>query len=386
VPLVALAGATGSVGRQAASVIARDPGVLRADVLVAKRDVAGLVELARDLHPRVVGVSDERAGPALLEAIGADAEVVAGKEAIAVLAEADIVLNAVSGFAGLEVTEVALRAGRRLALANKESLVAAGSLVARWLSEGAGELVPVDSEHSAIFQCLGGRTEPGAEVAALVLTSSGGPFRTTPAHQLLGVRAEDALAHPTWTMGPKITVDSSTLFNKGLEVIEAHYLFGVDYDAIEVVVHPESVVHSMVRFRDGSVLAQLCEPTMELPIAVALYHPRRAPQPAARLDLASPRSLTFEPVDHERFPALQIAFDVGRLAGGAPCWMNAANEVAVAAFLVGRIRWVDIVTVVRGALDRYEPSEPRSVDEVVALDAAARRAAHEVVEALHGRR
>jgi 1-deoxy-D-xylulose-5-phosphate reductoisomerase len=370
------------VGRQAASVIERDPERFEVEALVARSDLRGLAEVARRLHPRFVGLLE--GGPAEVRAVLGElgAEVILGEEALAATAQADIVVNAVPGFAGLAVTSLAIGAGRRLALANKESLVAAGELVERWIDGSGAEVVPVDSEHSAIFQCLGGRRDATTSVAALVLTSSGGPFRTFGPAELAAVGLDDALAHPTWSMGPKITVDSSTLFNKGLEVIEAHYLFGVPYDAIEVVVHPESVVHSMVRFTDGSVLAQLSEPTMELPVAVALYHPERAPRPAAMLDLSRARALTFEPVDHERFPAVALAYEVGRAGGGAPCWMNAANEVAVEAFLQRRIGWSDIYRVVAAAVQRYEPSHPATPDEVVALDAEARRVAQELLERL----
>ncbi len=377
---VAILGATGSVGRQAASVVAQDPQRFHAQVLVGGGDVDGIVALARALRPRVVGLVRLDDPSRLREQLDRSVEVVVGREALTLGADAEVVVNAVTGFAGLTVTNTALLAGRRLALANKESLVAAGDLVEDWRREGDGEIVPVDSEHSAVFQCLGGTRDADDRVAGLVLTSSGGPFRSTPLEELECVGVAEALAHPTWRMGPKISVDSSTLFNKGLEVIEAHHLFGVAYDAIEVVIHPQSVVHSMVRFRDGSVIAQLSEPTMALPLAVALYHPDRAPKAVSRLDFASTRSLTFEPVDLERFPALGLAFEAGRAGGAAPCWMNAANEVAVDAFLAGRIRWAEIYRVVAASMERYEPKRLGSVSDVVEADAAARDVARAVVE------
>lgn len=379
-PSVAIAGVTGSVGRQAVAVVSRDPDRFHVEAIVAGSDDAGVVELAKELRPRVVGLAVGGDPQRLRASLDASVEVVVGPEALEASAEADIVVNAVSGFAGLAVTRAALLRGRRLALANKESLVAAGDLVAAWLRAGEGELVPVDSEHSAIFQCLGGSRDDVARVASLVLTSSGGPFRTCSLEALRDVSLEEALAHPTWSMGPKITVDSSTLFNKGLEVIEAHYLFGVSYEQIEVVVHPESVVHSMVRFRDGSVIAQLSEPTMELPVAVALYHPERAPYAIGSLELEHPRSLSFEPVDDARFPALQLAYQAGRLGGAAPCWLNAANEVAVGAFLRGVVRWIDIYRVVAATLERFEPSVFASQDDVIAADSLARHHAERIVE------
>ncbi|ACU53585.1 1-deoxy-D-xylulose 5-phosphate reductoisomerase [Acidimicrobium ferrooxidans DSM 10331] len=379
-PSVAIAGVTGSVGRQAGAVVSRDPERFHVETIVAGSDAGGLIELAKELRPRVVGLAVGGDRERVRQSLDASVEVVVGREALEASAAADIVVNAVSGFAGLAVTRAALLAGRRLALANKESLVAAGDLVAGWLDGGDGELVPVDSEHSAIFQCLGGSRDGADRVASLVLTSSGGPFRTRSAEALRDVSLEEALAHPTWSMGPKITVDSSTLFNKGLEVIEAHYLFEVPYDRIEVVVHPESVVHSMVRFRDGSVIAQLSEPTMELPVAVALYHPERAPYAIGSLDLTRPRSFGFEPVDDARFPALRLAYDAGRLGGAAPCWLNAANEVAVAAFLGGALRWIDIYRVVASTLERFEPTTFASEEDVIEADATARDHARRIVE------
>jgi 1-deoxy-D-xylulose-5-phosphate reductoisomerase len=270
------------------------------------------------------------------------------------------VLNAVVGAAGLRATLAALHAGKRLALANKESLVAGGDLVLRACRSGGGELIPVDSEHSAILQCM--RGADGAEVRRLILTASGGPFREADAARLAAVTPADALRHPTWDMGSKITIDSATLANKALEVIEAHYLFGVSYDRIDVVIHPQSIIHSMIEFVDGSVLAQLGFPTMELPILYALTHPDRVPDGARRFDPVEAGPLTFEPVDHDRFPTFRLGVEAGRAGGTAPAVYNAANEVAVAAFLDHTLRFVEIPRVIERTLDACGagPRPPRA--------------------------
>jgi 1-deoxy-D-xylulose-5-phosphate reductoisomerase len=292
-----------------------------------------------------------------------------------------VTLNGVVGFAGLSVTLAVLEAGKRLALANKESLIAAGPVVQRVRTTPGAELVPVDSEHGAIHQCLRANTggDPGT-VARIVLTASGGPFRGRARHELADVTVADALAHPTWSMGPKITVDSSTLMNKGLEVIEAHELFGVDYDHIEVVVHPQSIIHSMVEFSDGSTIAQLSLPDMRLPIGYALAYPDRIGTPFGRIDWAELRHLDFEPPDLQAFPCLALAFEAGRLGETAPAWLNAANEVAVAAFLDGLISWTAIADVLREVLDRHDGTKAESADVVIEVDRAGRRAATQVIE------
>lgn len=287
--------------------------------------------------------------------------------------EPDLVLNAVVGFAGVGATLWALEHGITLALANKESLVAAGDLaVAAW-KRGGGLLLPVDSEHSAIFQCLEGRRRE--TVDAVVLTASGGPFRNRTLEDLESVTVEEALAHPTWSMGPKITVDSATLANKGLELIEAHYLFGFEYERIQVVVHPSSVVHAVVRFRDGAALAHLGYPDMRVPISFALTYPDRRATSVPELDFAAGMTLEFEPPDPERFPLLRTARDAGERGGTYPCAFNAANEVAVAAFLDRRIGFLEIAPLVEDALSQVDGSPARDLSELVEADAEARRLA-----------
>jgi 1-deoxy-D-xylulose-5-phosphate reductoisomerase len=304
----------------------------------------------------------------------------AGPEALAAIArEADVVVNGVVGFAGLPVTLAALEAGRRLALANKESLIAGGPVVQRARATPGAEILPVDSEHAAVHQCLAGA--PGRErLARIVLTASGGPFRGRSAAELASVTVADALAHPTWSMGPKITVDSSTLMNKGLEVIEAHELFGAPYDRIEVVVHPQSIVHSMVEFTDGSTVAQLSQPDMRLPISYALAHPDRGGVAFGALDWAQVGRLDFEAPDRGAFPCLDLAYEAGREGGTAPAWLNAANEIAVAAFLEGRIPWKSIADVVKETLVRHHGTNPVNVDVVLDADRLAREQARRVVE------
>jgi 1-deoxy-D-xylulose-5-phosphate reductoisomerase len=303
----------------------------------------------------------------------------AGPEALASLATlADVVVNGVVGFAGLGVTVEALRAGRRLALANKESLIAGGPVVQAVRGTPGAEIVPVDSEHCALHQCL--RAGQAGEVRRLVLTASGGPFRGRTSADLAGITVEQALAHPTWSMGPKITVDSSTLMNKGLEVIEAHELFGVPYDAIEVVVHPQSIVHSMVEFTDGATIAQLSNPDMRLPIAYALAYPARSGVAFGALDWTAVGRLDFEAPDLATFRPLALAYAAGRAGGSAPAWLNAANEVAVAAFLDGNLDWLGIAEVLEAALDRHDGTVLSDVDSVIDVDRRAREVARTIVE------
>jgi 1-deoxy-D-xylulose-5-phosphate reductoisomerase len=285
--------------------------------------------------------------------------------------DVDIVINAVVGAAGLAATLAALECGKRVALANKETLVMAGPLVAEACARGGGEIVPVDSEHSAILQCITGR--PGVQVKRVILTASGGPFRTWDAERLATATLDDALRHPTWQMGRKITVDSATLANKALEVIEAHFLFGLPYEAIEVVVHPQSIVHSFVEFVDGSVLAQLGVPSMELPVLYALTHPDRVPDSGvARFDPVAASPLTFEPVRTEQFPALGLGVEAGRQGGAAPAVFNAANEEAVALFLAGRIQFAQIPAIIRDALNGLSRMAADSRDAILSADRAAR--------------
>jgi len=376
---VAVVGSTGSIGTQTLDVLRSAPDRFVVSALGAARSVDLLAAQAEEFHPGVVAIADSAFERKLAELLPAGIELRAGPGALSSLVEtADVVLNAVVGFAGLGVTVVALREGRRLALANKESLVAGAPVVRRARSSPGAELVPVDSEHGAIHQCLAcGRREA---VARLVITASGGPFRGRTAADLTSVTVADALAHPTWQMGPKITIDSSTLMNKGLEVIEARELFDIDYDRIEVVVHPQSIVHSMVEFCDGTTIAQLSVPDMRLPIGYALGYPDRLAHPYGSLDFSAPVHLEFEPPDFMTFPCLRLAYEAGRAGGSAPAWLNAANEVAVAAFLGGRIPWAAIAEVVADTLEAHEPADLVQVEDVLAADALARVRAASAVD------
>ena len=294
-----------------------------------------------------------------------------------VVETADVVINGVVGFAGLSVTLDTLRAGRTLGLANKESLIAAGPIVQPLRATAGAQLVPVDSEHCALHQCLRSSIDAGAEVSRLVLTASGGPFRGRSAESLAAVTVDQALDHPTWKMGPKITIDSSTLMNKGLEVIEAHELYGTSYDNIDVVVHPQSVVHSMVEFTDGSTIAQLSMPDMRLPIGYALGYPSRISTPFGRIDWTTLSRLDFEAPDRSTFRCLDLAYAAGRAGGTAPAALSAANEVIVEAFLGGRIMWADIARYVERVMERFNVTTPQSEEDVLAADAEGRQLAEE---------
>jgi 1-deoxy-D-xylulose-5-phosphate reductoisomerase len=366
---VSILGSTGSIGTSTLAVLARQQGQFRVEALTAHANATLLREQVAATHPAFVGLVD----PA--QASGAvDPTWATGPNALVEAATrpgADIVLNAVVGAAGLDATLAALEAGKRVALANKESLVVGGPLVLDAARRGGGELVPVDSEHSAILQCIAGR--PGQEVRRLILTASGGPFRTWETSRIRSARLEDALKHPTWSMGRKITVDSATLANKALEVIEAHVLFGIPFDRIEVVVHPQSIIHSFVEFVDGSVLAQLGQPTMEIPILYALTHPARVPDQALPpFDPVAAASLTFEAVRHDAFPTLGLGIAAGRQGGGAPAVFNAANEEAVARFLAGTLGFVEIPAAIEAALEALGDAPAASREALGAVDAAAR--------------
>jgi len=381
---IALVGATGSIGSQAAQVVRTDPDRYRVTALGANRSVDALAALAREFRPEVVAIADGSLESELKAVVPSGTEVRSGPGALASLAtEAEVVVNGVVGFAGLPVTLAALHAGRRLALANKESLIAAGPLVQRARRTPGAEIVPVDSEHCAVHQCLRSGAGNGRDVTKLVLTASGGPFRGRTVSELERVTVADALTHPTWSMGPKITVDSSTLMNKGLEVIEAVELFGsshgIGYDDVEVVVHPQSVVHSMVTFCDGATLAQLSMPDMRLPIGYALAYPERLETPFGAIDWTALRRLDFEAPDLGAFRCLALAFAAGREGGTRPAQLSAANEVAVEAFLAGRIRWVDIASVVEVALGRLEGTNPETLDVVLEADRQARAAATHLI-------
>ncbi len=388
VTTVSIAGSTGSIGTQTLEVIAAEPDRFVVVALGAGSSVELLAEQARRLSPKVVAIGDASLAGQLAAAVPAGTEVVAGPDALAEIATAaDVCDNGVVGFAGLGVTLAALGSGRRLALANKESLIAAGPVVQRVRAQaGAGELIPVDSEHCAVHQCLRAQHPDGKAgewVSRIVLTASGGPFRGRTRAYLEDVTIDDALAHPTWAMGPKITIDSSTLMNKGLEVIEAHELFGVPYDRIEVVVHPQSVIHSMTEFTDGATIAQLSLPDMRLPIAYALAYPERVATPFGRIDWAALGRLDFEPPDLEAFPCLGLAYAAGRAGELAPATLNAANEVAVAAFLSSQIRWTSIPDVLNEVLARHDGGVADSVDAVIDADRRARAAARAIIDERH---
>ncbi|HET9948298.1 MAG TPA: 1-deoxy-D-xylulose-5-phosphate reductoisomerase, partial [Longimicrobiales bacterium] len=335
---VAILGSTGSIGRSALEVVARHPDRFQVVALAANRRADELADQARRFRPRTAVLCDPDAGRA---DVPPGTRWACGREALLDVASdpgVDVVLNALVGATGLEPTLRALEAGHRLALANKESLVAGGQLVIEAARRGGGEIVPIDSEHSAILQCLHGR--PADSVQRIILTASGGPFRGRNPDTLRDVRPDEALRHPTWEMGAKITIDSATLANKALEVIEAHHLYGLDYDAIDAVIHPQSVIHSFVELVDGSVLAQLGFPTMELPILYALSHPERVSDPVLRTyDPVRASPLTFEPIDREAFPLFGLGVAAGRHGGAAPAVYNAGNEVAVQAFLEERLRF-----------------------------------------------
>src|SRR4051794_633715 len=367
---VALLGSTGSIGRSTLDVLRRQPEHFRLVAITAGSNRDELESQVREWRPvfaGLAGAANDRRWPT-----GAQVLVEAATHP-----DADIVVNAVVGAAGLEATLAALRAGKRVALANKETLVMAGELVSEAARIGGGEIVPIDSEHSAVLQCVTGRDDG---LARLILTASGGPFREWASERVWSATVEEALQHPTWRMGSKITVDCATLANKALELIEAHYLFGLPYDALDVVVHPQSVVHAFAEFCDGSVLAQLGFPSMELPILYALTHPERLPDTGVRrFDPVAAGPLTFEPVRTDVFRALECGISAGRAGGTAPAVFNAANEVAVAAFLQGSIPFGRISETIEQVLDAHTPSGASSVESVRVADGWARRQAEQSV-------
>ncbi|HWA16405.1 MAG TPA: 1-deoxy-D-xylulose-5-phosphate reductoisomerase [Gemmatimonadales bacterium] len=361
---ISILGSTGSIGKSALAVLARQRDAFTVVGLTALQNRAALERQAGEWKPRVSGLVSEQGAELLVEA--------------ATHPDADIVLNAVVGTAGLDATLAALRAGKRVALANKETLVMAGDLVHEAQRAGGGELIPVDSEHSAVLQCIAGR-ETG--VARLILTASGGPFREWSPERIAKATVEEALNHPTWQMGNKVTVDSASLANKALEVIEAHHLFGLGYDALDVVVHPQSIVHAFVEFCDGSVIGQLAFPSMELPILYAFTHPGRLPDAGVRrFDPVAAGALTFEPVRTEVFRAFRAGIAAGRAGGTSPAVFNAANEAAVAAFLAGRIRFGQIAETIETVLDQHRNEPVRDLETVRAADRWSRDRAHEVLK------
>ena len=378
---IALLGSTGSIGTQALDVVRDNPDRFEVYALVARRNVELLARQAREFRPEVVVVADEEQY-APLKASLADLpmKVWAGEDAIADVVQmepVDMVLTAVVGYAGLRPTLAALEAGKAVALANKETLVVAGELVTATARRAGAPILPVDSEHSAIFQCLSGQDAQAVE--KVILTASGGPFRTTPREALATVTPAEALHHPNWSMGAKVTIDSASMMNKGFEMIEARWLFGLPPERIEVVVHPQSVIHSMVQFADGAVMAQLGMPDMHLPIAYALAYPRRLRSDAPHLDFARLSTLTFEAPDRERFPNLTYAFDAIRRGGNMPCILNAADEVAVDAFLNGRIGFLAMSDLIAETMARTPFIATPTYDDYVQTDAEARRIATEII-------
>ena len=376
---VAVLGSTGSIGTQTIDVVERSDGRFRISAIGANSSVDSLVAQAEVIRPDVVALADPAGASELASRLPSGVELVSGADAYAAIStDADVVVNGVVGFAGLPVTLAALGAGRRLAVANKEALIAAGPVVQPLRATPGAELIPVDSEHCAVHQCLrSGRA--ASEVAELVLTASGGPFRGRTLVELAEVTRAEALDHPTWSMGPKITIDSSTLMNKGLEVIEAHELFGVDYDRIGVVVHPQSIVHSMVTYTDGATIAQLSHPDMRLPIEYALAWPARGRVAFGAMSWTEARSLDFEPPDRATFRCLDLAYAAGRAGGTAPAWLSAANEVIVEAFLEGGLRWTDIGELDADALDGWDGQAASSLSDVLDADRRGRDFARKLV-------
>ena len=373
---VALLGATGSIGVQTLDVLRHERERFELVSIAGGEQLSELAAIAQEFDVKSIAVKSADHKAALEDLVGRDVSIVVGDEGLTDLSQsADVIVNAVLGFAGLPVTLAALGAGKRLALANKESLIAAAPLVAKVRTSAGAELLPIDSEHCAIHQCLASsQSDVGyPDVKRLLLTASGGPFRGLNKDELKGVTKEQALQHPTWSMGAKITIDSSTLMNKGLEVLEASALFGIDASRVEVVVHPQSVVHSMVEYVDGSVLAQLSRPDMRLPIAYCLGLPERLAHHYGQLDFTTSFELRFEPPDFDAFPALALAFEAARLGGAAPAWLSAANEVAVEAFLADEILWCDIVAIVAATMDHYVPDSLESLSSLYENDDVARK-------------
>jgi 1-deoxy-D-xylulose-5-phosphate reductoisomerase len=380
---ITILGATGSIGASTLDLVERDPAAFELVAVTAQSDVAGLAAIARRTAAKLAVIGDPTRLAQLKEALsGTGVETAAGPQAIidAARRPADWTMAAIVGSAGLRPVMAALERGGTVALANKEALVSAGTLMTRAAQTHGSTLLPVDSEHNAIFQCFD--HEAPERIRKIILTASGGPFRTWTREAMATVTPQQAVKHPNWSMGAKISVDSATLMNKGLELIEAHHLFPVGADRFEILVHPQSVVHSMVEYVDGSVLAQLGTPDMRTPIAHVLAWPDRMPTPCAPLDLAAVGRLDFETPDPDRFPALGLARAALAEGGARPAVLNAANEAAVAAFLAGRVAFLDIASIVGKVMSRYAPPAPVSLDDVFAIDAAARREAETIMERL----
>jgi 1-deoxy-D-xylulose-5-phosphate reductoisomerase len=370
---IAILGATGSVGKSTLDLVERSPELFEVVAVTAATNVDSLAEIARRTGAKLAVIADERRLPDLEERLaGTDCRPAAGEQALveAATSAAELVIAAIVGCAGLVPVMAAVEAGKTVALANKEALVTAGALMTRAAEASSATLLPIDSEHNAVFQCLAGNRHQ--DVSRIILTASGGPFRTASAERMANATPAQAVAHPNWSMGAKISVDSATMMNKGLELIEAHYLFGLPSESIDILIHPQSAIHSMVEFIDGSVLAQLGCPDMRIPIAYALAWPERLETPARRLDLAALARLDFEAPDLERFPALGLARRALETGGAAPIVLNAANEVAVASFLGARLPFPGIARLVEEALERADFEPPASIQDVLAIDRETR--------------
>lgn len=377
---ISIFGATGSVGQSTLDLVRRNRDAWEVIALTANGDVAGLATLAREFRPKLVVCADANCEAALAAALaGEGIEVAAGPDALIAAARlgADVTMAAIVGCAGLAPTMAAIGCGKTVALANKEALVSAGEMMMAAVRASGATLLPVDSEHNAIFQCLS--AGPLESVAKITLTASGGPFRDWSLAQMRAATPAQAVAHPNWDMGAKISVDSATMFNKGLELIEAYHLFPVGLERLGIIIHPQSLVHSMVEYVDGSTIAQMGPPDMRVPIASALAWPTRMATPCAPLDLATIGTLTFETIDEGRFPATRVCRNAVAEGGGRPAQLNAANEVAVAAFLAGRIAFLDIAMLVERALDSFAPDAPQSLHDVLTLDRESRTRAEEMV-------
>ena len=379
---ITILGATGSIGKSTLDLVERSPDRFEVVAVSAANNVDALADIARRTGAKLAVIADESRLDTLRQLLaGTRCRAAAGEEALIEvgIADADLVIAAIVGCAGLRPVMAAVEAGRTVALANKEALVTAGQLMTGAAARQGATLLPIDSEHNAIFQCLAGSRPQ--DVSRIILTASGGPFRTASAELINAATPAQAIAHPNWTMGAKISVDSATLMNKGLELIEAHYLFGLPSERIDILIHPQSVIHSMVEFIDGSILAQLGSPDMRIPIAYALAWPERLETPAQRLDLAAIGGLDFEKPDLQRFPALRLAREALERGGSAPIVLNAANEVAVANFLAGTIRFTEIVAIVEEALQEGQFINPRSIEDVLEVDRATRKRVESAMKA-----
>jgi len=376
---IAILGSTGSIGKNSLEVIANFPDQFNVSYLTVNKNIDALCDQVRRFRPKGVVVLDRKSAEECKNRFDGSTEVLAGEEGLLEIvqrSDVDVVISSLVGFAGLEPTVAAIKAKKKIALANKETLVVAGEIIMSLVKELGGTLIPVDSEHSAIFQCLAG--ESSSSVGKIILTASGGPFLNAPKEMLKKVSVEQALNHPNWKMGNKVTIDSATMMNKGLEVIEAHWLFGIPPDRIDVVIHPQSIIHSMVEFIDGSVKAQLGMPDMKLPIQYALTYPEREKSNFARVDFPKLREMTFFPPDYERFKCLRLAYDALNAGGTMPAALNAANEIAVKRFLEGKISFLQIPETICRTMEHHSSTPHPVLDDIIAADASARKFAESI--------